>query len=287
MSESKMSAEEMKRYYVRVHQQAIARDEREQLSAVTDVLGNKWVNRFTDYAHRLGMKRVFAELAQRWGSLAERSVLDLGCGRGRWSKDYAARGAMVTGVDISPDAVSLLAAEMPQHRFICQDISALTFPPESFDLVNSVTVLQHLPEPQQQAALTLASQWIKRGGYLVLLENTAAFDAPHVFPHRADEWIRMVESTGLKCRYCWDSNFEVLFKLMNLMLRPFRSEKPHGNVRMPSTGRMDRLSLRPRLASGAKAMLAGLSFPVEWICQTVPLARPTHSVIVFSKQPDS
>lgn len=72
MPEPKMSAEEMKSYYLRVHQQAIARNRREALSAVTDISTNRWVNSFTDYAHRLGMKRVFKVLADEWGSLTGR-----------------------------------------------------------------------------------------------------------------------------------------------------------------------------------------------------------------------
>jgi len=278
-----MSAEEMKSYYLRIHQQAIARNRREALSAVTDISANRWENSFTDYAHRLGMKRVFKVLADEWGSLTGRWALDLGCGRGRWSKEYAARGARVTGVDISPEAISLLADDMPQHHFICQDIAALSFPCESFDVVSSVTVLQHMPQRKQQLALSLASQWVKRGGYLVLFENVLAFDAPHVFPHPTDEWVRMVEAAGLRCRYCWGSNFEVLFRVEARILRQLRGNKPSGEAMIPSTGQNGQLSLKSRLKSGAKAVLAGLSFPMEWVCQRVPLATPTHSVMIFSK----
>jgi len=42
-------------------------------------------------------------------------VLDLGCGRGRWSKEYAARGARVTGVDISQEAISMLERFYLKH----------------------------------------------------------------------------------------------------------------------------------------------------------------------------
>jgi SAM-dependent methyltransferase len=171
------------------------------------------VNRFADFAHRLGMKRAFASLEGQWGSLANRSVLDLGCGRGRWSREYASRGAHVTGVDISPDAIDLLAKEMPEHRFLCADIVALRFPDTSFDIVNSVTVLQHVPEANQRTALSLISQWLKPGGTLVLLDNVVAFGAPHVFPHRTDEWVGMVEAAGLTPTSIWSSNFEPLFRL--------------------------------------------------------------------------
>lgn len=278
-----MSAEQMKSYYLRLHQEAIARNRQNALGAVIDISQNKWVNRFTDYAHRLGMKHVFKVLADKYGSWTGRSVLDLGCGRGRWTKEYSARGATVTGVDISPEAISLLAKELPQHHFLCQDITALSFPSESFDIVNSVTVLQHMPQEKQQFALSHASQWIKASGYLVLLENVVGFDAPHVFPHRTDEWIKMVEATGLKCSYCWGSNYEVLFRVEASILRLLRGNKPPRDAMIPTAPHDGQISLKSRLKSGAKAALAGLSYPVEWACQRVPLAMPTHRVMIFSK----
>src|ERR1700690_3569918 len=113
---SKMSAEEMSDYYLHLHQEAVRRDRGDFLAAVIGPDAKMVVNRFTDFAHRLGMKRAFSVLENQCGSLSNRSVLDVGCGRGRWSKEFAARGARVTGVDISPEAISLLATEMPQHR---------------------------------------------------------------------------------------------------------------------------------------------------------------------------
>lgn len=284
MPETKMSAEEMTRYYTRAHQEALRRDRHDALSAVIDPDASFWVNRFKDFAHRLGMKKAFGVLEGEWGSLAKRSVLDLGCGRGRWSKEYAARGAVVTGVDISQEAIRILTDELPQHRFITQDVTASNFVEESFDVVNSVTVLQHMPHWKQRIALSLAARWLKRGGYLVLLENVLAFDVPHVFPHRTNEWIEMVEGTGLKRAYSWGSNFEVLFRIEGSVSRRLRRNGASGGSAVPSTSLPENPSLKHRIKAGARTMLALASFPVEWVCQKLPLATPTHSVMVFSKQ---
>src|SRR6185295_535556 len=97
MPELKMSAEEMANYYLQTHHDAVIRDVCDPLIAVIGPGSNRFVNSFTDYAHRLGMKKAFNFLERRWSSLANKSVLDLGCGRGRWSKEYANRGASVTG----------------------------------------------------------------------------------------------------------------------------------------------------------------------------------------------
>jgi SAM-dependent methyltransferase len=283
MPEIKMSAEEVASYYLRVHQEALKRDKCDRLGAVIGPDANPWVNRSTDFAHRLGMKNIFRILESQWGSLSHRSVLDLGCGRGRWSKEYARRGAELTGVDISAEAVSLLADEMPKHHFISQDITSLSFPDESFDIVNSVTVLQHMPDWKQRVALTLLSRWLKRGGYVVLLENVLAFDAPHVFPHRANEWIEMVEATGLKCVYRRGCNFEILFRIEGRMLRALRRGRLSKGTALPSVSGTGISSFKSRTKSAATSALALASFPVEWACQWLPLASPTHSVMIFEK----
>jgi len=190
----------------------------------------------------------------------------------------------VTGVDISPEAISLLTNEMPQHRFISEDVAALNFPDQSFDVVNSVTVLQHMPKWKQQIALALVSRWVKRGGYVVLLENVLAFDAPHVFPHCTDEWIKMVEATGLKCVYYRGCNFEILFRVKGRVLQLVRGKPLPAGTTVPSVSPTETSSIKRRINFAIASVLAGVSFPVEWACQRMPLAKPTHSVMIFVRQ---
>jgi SAM-dependent methyltransferase len=211
----------------------------------------------------------------------KRSVLDLGCGRGRWSREYAKRGFEVTGVDLSPQAIGLLADEMRQHQFVCGDVAEQEFSDQSFDVINSVTVLQHLPEPKQRGVMDHLSRWVKRGGFVVLLENVRAFDAPHVFPHLPEEWVQMVEATGLKCVYQRGSNFEPLLRVARHARHIFHKgprEKMFAPV--PSYAPPD---FKSRIKSVATGTLAVASFPVELIAHHVPIASPTHSVMIFTK----
>jgi SAM-dependent methyltransferase len=273
----KMSASEITRYYTEVHRNALAHDPGDPLDAVIASGENRWVIRFKDFAHRQGMKKAFAALEDEMGSLRGRSVLDLGCGRGRWSREYASRGALVTGVDISPDAIQLVAHEQPQHRFLCGDLASLEFAGESFDMVNSVTVLQHMPDARQRTVLGRIGAWLKPGGCLVLLESLVGFGAPHVFPHRTEEWIAMAERAGLKCTFCCGSNFEVLFVMRARFLRRERLAR---EVFLPGAGP----ALPPSLIkTGLKSAVALASFPLEWCCHRARLATPTHSVMVFLK----
>ena len=111
-------------------------------------------------------------------------VLDVGCGVGRWSRLLAARGAEVTGVDLSPTMIGearrrAAAAGLAERcRFEVQDSSSLDLGAR-FDLVLGVTMLQHILD---RDALRAAVQRIAR----------------HVTPDRPDRAAR--GCTGVVCR---------------------------------------------------------------------------------------
>src|SRR2546421_236482 len=115
----KLTLAEMAKYYIDVHHDSIARCQ-DPLDSVITPGGHPWINSFRDYAHRLSMKKAFRYLEGQWGRLSGRAILDVGCGRGRWVKEYASRGARVTGVDISPEAIALLERDYPGHTFFCE-----------------------------------------------------------------------------------------------------------------------------------------------------------------------
>jgi 2-polyprenyl-3-methyl-5-hydroxy-6-metoxy-1,4-benzoquinol methylase len=280
LAPEKMSADEIVQHYLRVHRNALRDNPRDELAAVIRPGHVPLENRFGDFAHRLGMRKAFAYLESRLGSLAGLSVLDIGCGRGRWVKEYAKRGARVTGVDLSPELIDLLAAQMPEHRFLCQDLTHLDMPRDAFEIVNSVTVLQHLTHDSQRAAVGSIASSLKEDGYLVLLENVAHFEPRHMFPHTAEEWIAIVEPAGLRCRACWGSNFEVLFHIDPAAFSGSQSQPA------AQAGRAGRRTRHPAIKSAIRNVRALLSFPLELVCHWVPVARPTHSVMIFQKPGD-
>jgi ubiquinone/menaquinone biosynthesis C-methylase UbiE len=63
-----------------------------------------------------------------------RATLEVGCGEGRVSRDLAARGHVVTGVDLSGTLVDLATEADPGSTYLVGDASALPFPDGSFDL---------------------------------------------------------------------------------------------------------------------------------------------------------
>ncbi len=95
------------------------------------------------------------------------SVLDLGCGSGDPADIEIARQHHVTGVDISSAQVDMARQNVPQGRFIREDLAALEFPGGSFDAVVSFYTLEHVPRDQHGEVLKRIHSWLRTGGLLL------------------------------------------------------------------------------------------------------------------------
>jgi SAM-dependent methyltransferase len=100
-----------------------------------------WMRRYT---HRQIHAQFFPYLKP------EHRVLDAGCGDGVLTCSVAQRGVEVIGVDISApniEAACRVAADWGvQAQFIQTDVETLPFPSNSFDVILSSHVLEHLPD---------------------------------------------------------------------------------------------------------------------------------------------
>lgn len=138
-----------------------------QILALYDRTMGKNKETYTGYADKIFDKRYnspnplrrYAHRAQ-WESVAAQvpagsRVLDAGCGEGVLSVILAAKGCLVTGIDISApniERAKALAKEMGVHdkiTFLQGDAEQLPFPDQSFDVVVSCHVLEHLPSFDQ------------------------------------------------------------------------------------------------------------------------------------------
>ena len=76
-------------------------------------------------------------------------ALDIGCGSGDIVALLRKRGFNVTGIDISKEVIKMAKNRFSRDtnvKLFCCRIEDMEFPPDSFDLVTSVTVLQHITD---------------------------------------------------------------------------------------------------------------------------------------------
>lgn len=101
-------------------------------------------------------------------------LLDVGCGPGTITVDLANRLAPgeVIGFDVAADVIDRAAALLDapgaptQCRFTVDDVYAMSFADDSFDIVHAHQVLQHLTDPV--AALREIHRVLKPGGILAV-----------------------------------------------------------------------------------------------------------------------
>ena len=100
---------------------------------------------------------------------AGRSLLDIGCGPGTITAEFADRLApgRVVGLDAAPAAIEKASAFTAANlSFIVGDAYALPFEDNTFDLVHSHQTLQHLGDPV--AALVEMKRVAKPGGLIAV-----------------------------------------------------------------------------------------------------------------------
>ncbi|WP_052473412.1 class I SAM-dependent methyltransferase [Paramagnetospirillum magnetotacticum] len=101
-----------------------------------------------------------------FGQWAGQRVLDIGCGPGWLTVQYARGGAQVDSVDLTPRAVELAQAHLALHGQSATvregNAEELPFPDDQFDLVAASGVLHHTPDTQ--ATFREAFRVTKPGG---------------------------------------------------------------------------------------------------------------------------
>jgi SAM-dependent methyltransferase len=99
-------------------------------------------------------------------------VLEIGCGRGGFSRYLASKGADLVAADLSPAAVEMAGRRLtPFDRAepVVADIQALRFERDSFDLVVSLDTIEHVPYPTRAVAELV--RVLRPGGRLILTTN--------------------------------------------------------------------------------------------------------------------
>lgn len=136
-------------------------------------------------------------------------VLDVGCGTGDLVLEFAKRGADITGIDISSEVIDCARKRFSNFanvKLLTEKIEDADFTSNSFDLVTSVTVLQHVTEQQVfSKAIENIVRMIKENGYVIILETSpirakSITNRPFIIRTR-EEWINAFKCEGCMLSY--------------------------------------------------------------------------------------
>ena len=113
----------------------------------------------------------FMERIVGFKKFAGKTLLEVGCGLGTDLLEFAKGGAIVTGVDLTPQSIELVKkrfalADIPVDARV-SDAEHLPFGDNSFDVVYSFGVLHHTPNTQQ--AIDEVYRVLKPGGKIVIM----------------------------------------------------------------------------------------------------------------------
>lgn len=117
------------------------------------------------------------------------TVLDAGCGEGRFCRMLAERGARVTGIDITSALIEEARLRHPAGQYAVGNVENLPYEDDEFDIVVSYVVL--LDVQDFRAAIREMARVLKHGGRAIV-SNLQSFATTRDRP-----WIRDAEGNKL------------------------------------------------------------------------------------------
>jgi SAM-dependent methyltransferase len=99
-----------------------------------------------------------------------RAALEIGCGKGEFSRRLAERSQYVLALDLSPEMVRIArerSTHLPNIDFQIADVMSYDLPPAGFDCIATIATLHHLPLREVFLKMKAA---LKPGGVLLVLD---------------------------------------------------------------------------------------------------------------------
>jgi ubiquinone/menaquinone biosynthesis C-methylase UbiE len=138
-------------------------------------------------------------LAKTFKRLGIKTALDVGCATGPLVKALVDVGIDSYGVDVSKWAIKN-SPVTNRLSWIDLDIDKLVFPDESFDLVITTFVIEHLIDPKR--ALQEMFRVLKPGGYLYIVTDKeqcfASGQVGHINIRSKKSWLNLLKDIKFK-----------------------------------------------------------------------------------------
>jgi len=89
------------------------------------------------------------------------TLLDIGCGTGRYTQSFANRGILVIGIDKSQQQIQVASKKVPAMNV---DALSLPFPNHSFDLISAIMMLQQIDSFAMKVLFNNMNKVLKKDG---------------------------------------------------------------------------------------------------------------------------
>ena len=117
-----------------------------------DAIATRWWDPSGEFKPLHAINPLRLDYVDQRAPLAGRTVLDIGCGGGLMAEAMAARGAKVTGIDLSEGALKVARLHLKEsgrqvdYRHISAEALAAERPGH-FDVITCLEMLEHVPDP--------------------------------------------------------------------------------------------------------------------------------------------
>jgi SAM-dependent methyltransferase len=112
------------------------------------------------------MRPLYRATLDALGPLQGRRFLDAGCGSGQAVADAAARGAVVSGLDATPELLEIAGKRTPSAELRVGDIQELPYDGGAFDVVTAFNAVQYAVDPA--AAVAELARVCRSGGQVAI-----------------------------------------------------------------------------------------------------------------------
>ena len=133
-------------------------------------------------------------------SLRGKTVLDIGCGTGRWCQFFGNYGSRVIGTDLFHNLLAFNQKHFPRFSFCVMDACWLAVKNSSIDWVSAGIVLQHIPLRQKSQAIDEISRVLRPGGGAVIIESVSREkyrEGQTAALLRTKDWEALLQASGI------------------------------------------------------------------------------------------
>ena len=196
-------------------------------------LAHRWWDPNSEFKPLHDINPLRLDYIDRKARLKDRTVLDVGCGGGILAESMAARGAQVTGIDLSDKALGVArlhlfeSGQKVDYRKISAEALAQE-KPAAFDIVTCLEMLEHVPDPA--STVKACAALVKPGGqvfFSTLNRNPksylfAVIGAEYLLrllPRGTHDYARFIRPSEL-ARFCRDAGLGVT-EIVGMTYNPF------------------------------------------------------------------